>query len=1779
VSGPSDPREALAETVTSESVAPHQTPAPVVSPPDPLVGRRLGDFQIVGHLGEGGGGTVYLAQQLSLGRPAVIKLPLRRADSAPHVVQRFLREARLASRLDHPYAAHVYAFGSEPDGVKWIAMELVQGTPLDRLIAERGPLPLARFVPFFERLCEVVQSAHDQGIVHRDIKPQNVMVLTRAGRYLPKLLDLGIAKGLDETAPASADDDDAGAAAITKTHGMIGSPRYMAPEQWVDAGAVGPAADIYALGILAWELVSGQPPFQATTLRGLAQKHARDALPPLSTALPPRLHEALARATAKRPEDRPATALELAAAVAVACGAEAHAALPALDETLLEEVTLRAPRPIAETVGALATARNLHQALDGVDGAARALATWLAVLALASWSRTGRGRAPEDAAALLRRLRREALDAASWLALARALARPFAAEPARHPLPALAAWLGGDGAEQLARLLARRAEAHPDVDETRARQALLAGLTDLAAVLRQLAFLADWPLVVRRGDERELWMGTRRARRAPIAPRAALADGEVALVDADGAPLVRLTPLAQARAPMPGEALELFLLGGGGDAGARLVALPAGFEHADPEVWEWLRRELLGDDAPEGAAGVLAERAPYPGLAAYTADDAACFVGREHEVAVVVNRLRVQPIVAAVGRSGVGKSSFVQAGVLPALPGGWRWVALRPGAEPRRALATALPGGLEPPRAGKLVVFVDQFEELFTLCRDRQERERFVDELVAAATASHDAVRLVFTLRDDFLLAAEQVPALRDRLAHALVLLAPLGAAELERVLVEPARRVGYAFDDPRLPAEMVAQVADQPGALPLLSFAAARLWDERDRHFRQLRRAAYDAMGGVTGALVGQAEAMLAGMPAHEQHLVRVAFRRLVTSEGTRAVVAHADLAAALGGGDAAGRIIERLVASRLVVASEGAQGVEQIEIAHETLLGAWPRLVEWRRDDDEGRRLREQLGAAARQWHERGRPGGLLWRDEALAELRAWRQRFPDGLSALEEEFAAASVSAERRAVRRRRGLVGATMLALAALALVLYGANVRERRAGRRIEGLLVDSHLARARTALAAGQSWDALRSIIEARRRGASGPAIDLLQGLARQPAHAFRFRVTADDGRTQQVRYSPDGRRFASAGASGAVVWSAEDGRELFRLAGHQGVVYDVAWSHDGTRLATAGFDDHTVRVWDAATGRLLWTGAGDEDPARAVAWSRDDAMLCSTEQGGGVRLWDARAGTATILAELQSVAPMCAFGPGRVAVGTWTGEVVVFDPATGARVSLADQGGRLVPQLAFSARGDFFATVGDDRTVRVWDAQSGGERRRLEGAREGLVSLAIAPDGRWLAAGDRGGVVLIWDLESGRVLRTLAGHQGAVWSLATDAAGTRLASAGDDGTTRIWDVATGRAIVALPGHERTVFVTRFAPDGHHVLSAGWDGTVVASDVGDADLARRHEDGVGARFTDRSRAGPWILVTAGPGSVAWHLAEARAVRLPAADHGAIADDGALAATFDAERGVLALWRLPAVTPAPVPPPGTLGAVRAVAFARGRALVGDETGTVLLWDPATSKVVWRRSLGQAIDAIAVASDGTRAAVITADGAVRLVALAGGEDIDRAEGVPITYQHAFAVFSSDGRWLAAFGPGGRDLILVDTTRPGAHRRLRGHTMGLVAARFSADGGRLATTSQDGTVVIWDPATGTARSRPVTSSYLPDVVFVAGDSLLLGVDGSGALVFWSVESGQRLGRIPGATTGAALELVAPDTAAVVDQDGGLWHWSLPFDHAAPDEVAAELERAAPR
>jgi WD40 repeat protein/serine/threonine protein kinase len=1771
------------------------------------VGRSFGEFIVREPLSSGGFGLVFRAEQPLLGREAVIKVLHARLRGSEAVVQRFLREARLASQLDHPYAAHTYAFGAEPDGVLWIAMELVRGTPLDKLLEANGPLPLERFVPLFERLCEVVHTAHEQGIVHRDLKPANVMVLSRAGRLLPKLLDLGIARGggaataggerartgpvpaaaapdgapgaLDETAvgaaaaitaetmaaadaPAtprrtSAVGDSLGDERLTQHGAIMGSPLYMAPEQWADAGAADARSDLYALGVLAFEALTGTPPFSAATTAKLAQAHATAPPPPLGPGFPPALDAVIARALAKRPADRPATALELAAALRSASGIAAEpVSLPRLDDALRARVLLAAPRPLALSVAALDAARNAHQARDALWLVGRVAVRLVALVALAAHAHVGSSTLDPLLAEALRRLRAGTQSDADWLALARALCQPFARLREAHPVPELVELLSAPSGPLDTVVALGAAGADRGGSEDQVRERVTDSVAAIAAALEALAFLDDYPLVVvgPRGAER--WMGLPGPARS-LVPLSGppLSPGQPALLDAGGVPVVSLWPFVQALAPAPGAPEALFLLDGKGKRGARLVALPDGFEHDDDAAWEALGG-LLADDAEQAAAATGEQGNPFPGLATFTAADADHFFGRERQTEAMVNRLRGEPLVAVVGPSGAGKSSFVQAGVVPALPAGWTAITLRPGPAPLVSLAARLAlAGIEVGDLGRelgehpgalgtilrahgasrhqvLVIVVDQLEELFTLCDDPAERDRFADALSRAARSADDPVRLVVTLRDDFLIRAEGLPGIGPRLSHSLQLLSTPPPADLRRILVEPVRRAGYEFDDRTLPDAIVAEVAGLPGALPLLSFTASQLWERRDRRFRQLGKKAYDSLGGVGGALAQHAEATLEALPPDEQRLVRHAFRHLVTAEGTRAVLSRGELEELLGGARA-GDVLEKLIAARLVTSSESETGGERIEVVHEALLEAWPRLVRWRREDAEGARLRDQLRAAARQWVERGRPRGLLWRDDALAEYRQWRPRQPGPLTAAEEEFAATSMADADRGRRRRTAVISTVvaMLAVGVVALLLQNRRVAEQRslaeaasaeAEREKDAyrtLLRSQYEDQGRRLVLGDDPLQALAYLAKAAELGASGPAHDFLVAWAVRATDGELFRFK-HDGAVVHVQYSADGSRLVSSSYDGtAQIRDARDGQLLF-VARHKGPVLRSALSRDGKRAVTAS-SDGTAALWDVASARRvavlplpspLWLAAFTPDeqfvltittddrvdlweatsgahrrtlqpasaaiePARRVhAFAPGGLEVAVADHQGAIRAWRLAGGPARLLGDLAAPVTALEYAPAGdlILAAATSGEACLFDVRHGRRIRCVRHSEALT-DATFVADGARFATTSGDRTAALWSTASGDQVARLRGHRAS-VNDAVLLGGKVLATVSDDGALRLWNPHSGVRVGSRLGHSSALRAVGGTADGAQVAAGGVGGTVVAWTGTPNELVVRIEASSKPLRWIEFSPDGKRLVSTGDDGMIRLWDLDEGTLVRAWSVGRPLGRVRFSPNGELIAVTS---------------RLAPSIYSV---SGELLREWTGVGGQDVSWDPTGQLVVSADLDGHLrfrevysGALRlevdahrgrrvwAVSYLDGDAVVSvGADGRFLVTNPATGNAIWQ-----------------------------------GDDPDQA--------YTLAVDRTGRQVVSA--------VMDQTARIGSPLQperqvlLHGHVGPVFDARWSHDSAMVVTASGDGAVHLWDSGGGSLLARfepgaiPTSAALAPDGAMLAVATL------SGTIVLWSL------------------------------------------------------------
>jgi WD40 repeat protein/serine/threonine protein kinase len=1557
---------------------------------DPMIDRQLGDFLVRKKLGEGGFGAVYKATQITLDREAVIKVLHIKHRTKKEIITRFKREAHLASRLEHPYAAHIYSFGAESDGLMWIAMEYVAGTPLDEVLKTKKTLPLEKFVPLLDKICEVVHTAHEANIIHRDIKPANVMIISRAGRLLPKLLDFGIAKGLNqasteekaiitdevpkksnksntqetiidntsfrETIPKNGfdvvsneslkkqntiidkdiflkgqetiiesyvgqkalitNDDRKNQETIIdnneftsqetiisdqnspiqnatklnqeklnnkkpiidikvaknninietlQTQGFIGSPPYMSPEQWQNGANVDARSDIYSLGILAYKTITGEHPFKEKGFE-LYGAHLRKEVPALKGEFPANVNQVLQKALAKKPEDRYQTALEFAKEFRLAANFnEEKVVLPEFDEIVKENLLANAPKPIAESVASLLASYNANQFKDRVLLVFRVLIRYIGILSLASYtSIAGKQRNNELINKFIISLYRESLNEAQWIELSRELCHPFAKKKDAFAIPELVSLFFPDNDDsprsisavftsllQLQEKIIVTVSLHENVLVSLLEEFL----SKLTVLIRETSWICDYYLVEPKANQATKWMGiTKKLNVIPI-KSSNLADGKATLVDANGCLVISLWPLVEIVEPSLGAAKDVFFLDGKAKHGAKLVSFPEAFEIETQSAFDWAKQHFFKEDEKTKADSIV-EKSPYLGLASFSAKDSVLFYGREKEAESFLNRLKIQPLLAVIGASGAGKSSFVQAGIIASLDESWNVLTIRPGISPLSTLSAKLSNlGIDLINLkselerdidylakilriftlttnSKLIIVVDQFEEIFTLCLDKFEQKLYVEALVSLARSEEDPIRVVITMRDDFLVRAKELNALKDRINQSIEILTTPDSSQLLRILVLPARRIGYEFEDSNLAIEIVNELTGQASTLPLLAFTAAKLWEQRDSQFKQLRRRTYELMGGVGGALAHHAEEMLEKMTQSEQSLVREAFRHLVTSQGTRAILTRLELLQLLGKREDSEAVIEKLISARLLVATEGEKGIDRIEIIHEALLSTWPRLVKWRQEDAEGARLRDQLRAAARQWQEKNHPKSLLWRDEVLTEYQLWRSHYIGKLTEVEEEFAQASLSEASRSQRIRRTLaITAIIVLLVASTVLFYQKQQTERQRLQTQEQLLqtLDLYEEQGRQEMEKGKLENAAVYLSQAYSKGRNNLALRymLSAALAKVENH-LSIILASHTGVVMMAAFSPDDQMVVTASADKtAKIWRTSDGKELFILKGHEDTVVSATFSSDGTQVLTSSLDK-TAKTWRVSDGSLVATLSGHTDGLQAAIFSPDGKQIATASYDKTAKIWDSSTGKliSTLASHEGGIYAVCYSKDGKLIATVSSDKTAkIWDSSNGQLKTTLTGHQASVVSVDFSPNSKMIVTGSSDSTAKVWQVSDGKLVSTLTKARLGVTDSKFSPDGKIILTTSGDGNAYIWNTETGSLINTLEGHKKDIMNGGFSSNGKLIITNSYDKTIKIWERDTGKFLVSLTEHEGTVVNGVFGNKTEKILSASEDKT------------------------------------------------------------------------------------------------------------------------------------------------------------------------------------------------------------------------------------------------------------------------------------------------------------------------------------------------------------------
>ncbi|MGW3148792.1 nSTAND1 domain-containing NTPase [Streptomyces sp. NPDC001177] len=1175
----------------------------------------------------------------------------------------------------------------------------------------------------------------------------------------------------------------------------------------------------------------------------------------------------------------------------------------------------------------------------------------------------------------------------------------------------------------------------------------------------------------------------------------------------------------------------------------------------------------------------VSQDCPYPGLAAFSAEQAQWFFGRDALVAKLLVRLDACLVVGGalvvVAPSGAGKSSLLRAGLLPevargALPGSALWprLWLTPTAHPmaalrtrlsevthgalgwcgngsdgpvwrpavlRRALATE---GGESGAERRLMLVVDQLEELFTLCTDERERRDFLDVVLGVAEAGPDREPpvglVVFGLRSDFYTQCAACPGLLDAVERNQVIVGPLSLAGVREAILHPARSVGLDVEPGLVQVLLRDLGAPEPGdagagtdetaayevgRLPLLAHALRATWLRRAGHV--LTVDGYESTGGIAHSLTTEADRWFDRLDPQAQEMAKSIFLRLVKfgdgTDDTRRPVRYADL---LGHGtrsEEAARVIETFTRGRLLTREQ-----DTVTITHEVLLRAWPRLRQWIEEHRAQYVVRQRLEDAAAAWQEAGRDPGLLYRGGRLDEACALAGNRSTGeLDPVASAFLVASVQQRQHARLIHRGVVaGLTVLALLAAGLAALAFQQRNTAQHERNTAILREIR-AEADQVRPADASLAAQLDLVAHRMSPDASTETHLLSA-QNQPLATV---LTGHKDRVNAVDFSPDGRLLAGAGSDGTIrLWNtARAGQPApldAPLRGPRGAIRTVAFSPDGHLLASAG-DNGGGLLWDvhdlhrpAVVGVLAPDRGGT---LKNLAFSPDGHTLATAGHDGHIHLWNITdpghprplvkplPGSA---GEVNGVA----FSPNGklLACGGSDGTVRLWQVTDRRHPSSLGRMPDDIPftaglpgsaqAVAFSPDSRTLAVAGSDQTAHLWDVTKPAKPTPLSGPTTNNVvnTVAFSRSGHLMAfGGDDNSIWLenvtapddVWNLAP-----SLKGHTGHVLALAFDPKGTMLASAGADHTIRLWTIP--RTI--LTGHTNYVDTVAVSPDGRLLASGSKDDTVRLWDVGNPADPHPVSESIRGRtpyvnWVGFSPDGRTLAVAAGQEIQLWD------VTVPAKPRPL---SGPLRAAKGSQENFLAL----AFTP------------------DGRTLAGSNgDGTVRLWDasdpshpvslgpPLVTHAGW-------INRLAISPDGRTLAGAGQNGTLRLWNITNPAH-PSALGAPLRV-------SADPLQTLAFSPDGPTLVtsgndaiihlwdLTDRTHPTqVGPPLTGHTDTVYTLAFSPDGQTLVSGSFDQTLRLWDVRDRTharAHGMPVTGilNYVNAIVFSPdGHHLFIG------------------------------------------------------------------------
>lgn len=1221
---------------------------------------------------------------------------------------------------------------------------------------------------------------------------------------------------------------------------------------------------------------------------------------------------------------------------------------------------------------------------------------------------------------------------------------------------------------------------------------------------------------------------------------------------------------------------------------------------------------------------------PYKGLRAFQAADSSDFYGRDALITDLLNHLSVwgkkNDFLAVVGPSGSGKSSVVKAGLLPNIQIGmldeeigWYTAEMVPGTHPMEELEAALLAISTNPfpdlfelltnderglvRAVKrilaedneLVLFIDQFEETFTLVQDDEERRHFLNSILHAVEDERSRIKIIVTLRADFydrpLLYADFGKLIRN---HTELVL-PLSDVELEASIVEPANRVGVNLEA-GLVAAIVSDVYQQPGALPLLQYALTELFERREGRLMTLQ--AYRDIGGTTGALARRAEELYESFSPSEQTAARQMFMRLVTlgegTDDTRRRAFQSELLSLNYESQAMPRVIEQFGKYRLLTFDHDPQTRSStVEVAHEALIRQWERVKLWLDENREALRLHRRLTSASEEWNQARRDPSFLARGIRLQQFEELGTDNNIALNESEATFLNMSVEAraEREQIERERQqreqeleqqnrqrlqLLASVMFVAAIISTVLAVFTYTAQRSAQEqaiiaqnnaatatiAQGQALDNaNIAATSAAIASDNEAEARALALAANARNASNNgdpqlalvlAIEAEQAFSPPPAEILRTlseityapgpsaRYDLHDSSVTSVEYSADNRLIITSSVDGTIrVIDSMTDEEVVSVSVGDAWFYDADIHPSNTTFAGAASDGN-VYVWSYPSGDLLYTLEGHSDEVMTVTYNPNGTAILSGSADHTMILWSPANG-----AILQTYE-----GHDGVILN------VVFSP-NGARI-------------ASSAADETLGNTDDDitdRTVRIWNTETGDELVLITPNSGFVRALDFSPNGDTIAYGvwdgTTSGTVRIHDTVTGAEVQRFVAHTTPITAVAYNADGTQVASIAWDRNLRIWDLQLGIEAASFIGFDDRVLAMDFSNNGEGlVLGIGnigdniYSGTDLAVDssVWIWDINNREQV---ASFQDHSDWA-WTVDISPDGTLA--ASGGGPLRLPVDID---TDENAQAQIREAT--TVLVWNMTTqdIIAELQAHTNTVDSVRFHSDGE-RILTSAWDRQIILWNISTGEQI--RSYDAHTDEIYMLrflNDGTQFVSVSKDGKAILWDTETGEQIR-------TFEHSIRVnavdFNSDETMMVTstgdFGASDNRIWLWDIVTGDLIRTFEGHDSIVNEVRFHPSDAFLVSTSWDTTVRVWDVETGNeVRQFTGHNGNTFGIDFSADGQIMLTTSQDTTVRMWNWSTGEELQRFDQHTDWIQEVIFSPDDSFAISagQDNAARIWRI--------------------